>query len=67
MEYRFKAEEWEKLTPAERVRRCRLMATEAQALAEKATPEFAERYLRIADDWLSLAHAVEKSIDGSSS
>lgn len=50
MEYRFKADEWEKLSIAERAKRCRLMATEAQALAENAEPRIAETYLKIAAD-----------------
>jgi hypothetical protein len=66
MEYRFKAEVWANLTPAERVRRCRLMATEAQALAENASPNLTTRYLQIADGWLSLANDIEQTIDGSS-
>lgn len=37
---------------------------EAQALANNASPKIAERYLRIADEWLSLAHDIEKLIDG---
>lgn len=46
VEFRFKADEWEGLTPAARVRRCRLLAGEAQTLANHTTapnPIFAFR------------------------
>ena len=61
MEYRFKADEWKNLTTKERGRRCRLMAEEAQALAKGAPPALAETYLRIANDWLTLAMEIEQS------
>ena len=64
MEYRFKADEWEKLSIAERAKRCRLMATEAQALAENAEPRIAETYLKIAADWLTLATEMERKSPG---
>lgn len=61
MDYRFKAEEWESLTPEQRVRRCRLMADEAQELAKNAPTKVAEAYLRIAGEWLSLASEIEQA------
>lgn len=60
MEYRFKADEWEKLSTVDRVKRCRLMAEQAQALAVKAEPRIAETYLKIATDWLTLASEMER-------
>ena len=61
MEYRFKAEEWKDLTPAQRAHRCRLMAEEAQAMAKGAHSEVAASYLRIANDWLKLADDIERA------
>jgi hypothetical protein len=61
MEYRFNAEEWKTLTTRERVRRCRLMAAQARALAVNGgAPELIRSYLRIADDWERLADDVER-------
>ena len=59
MDYRFKADEWRDLTPAQRARRCRLMAEEAQELAKGAPTSIAESYLRIAGEWLTLAVEIE--------
>jgi hypothetical protein len=61
MEYRFNAEEWAKLTPIERARRCRLWAHEATALADSATPKMTATYLAIAKDWLKLASEIEEA------
>lgn len=59
MEYRFNAEEWEGLTPAERARRCRVMAEEAQKLADGAPVHMAKSYLRMAEEWLLLANEID--------
>jgi len=61
MDYRFKADEWQSLTPVQRARRCRLMAEEAQELANGAPPSVAEAYLRIAGEWLTLAKEIEQA------
>ena len=61
MDFGFEAEEWSSLTPTERVRRCRLLAGEAQALADSASsPELKKRYQQIADQWAQLARDVEQ-------
>lgn len=60
MEYRFKADEWKTLTQAERVRRCRLWAAEAQALAHNAPPGLEQKYQTITDQWLELAREIEQ-------
>ena len=39
MEYQFKSDEWKNLSPAQKARRCHLMAEEAEALAEGASPD----------------------------
>jgi hypothetical protein len=61
MDYRFKADEWQSLTPGQRAQRCRLMAEEAQELAKGAPPSVAEAYLRIAGEWLTLAREIEQA------
>ena len=52
MDHRFKAEEWDALTPAERVDRCRLWAADAQEMVKKAPPELKQTYQNIADSGL---------------
>ena len=59
MEYRFKADEWDTLTPGERVRRCRLWTAEAQKLGDKAHPELKQTYQSMADQWATLAREIE--------
>ena len=59
MEYRFNAAEWKKLTREQRVRRCRLLASEAIKLADGASQKVAEGYLTIAQEWLKLADEIE--------
>ena len=61
MEYRFNAEEWSRLKPEERMRRCRLWAEEGQKLAQGAHPKMAAHYLSIAADWLKLASEMEEN------
>jgi len=60
MEYRFKADDWNTLTLAERVRRCRLWAAEAQELANRAYPELCPPYQSLADQWATLAREIEE-------
>jgi hypothetical protein len=60
MEYRFKADEWDTLTPGERVRRCRLWMAEAQKLADSASPELKQTYQNIADQWATVAREIER-------
>jgi hypothetical protein len=61
MEYRFNAEVWERLSNAERAKRCRLMAAEARKLAEKAVGRVGEDYLAIAANWEQLAADIDLS------
>ena len=55
MDHRFKAEEWNVLTPAERMRRCRLWAADAQEMVKKAPPELKQTYQNIADQGATVA------------
>jgi len=55
----FNAEEWNRIAPAERVRRCRLFAHQASVLAVSAGPNMERPYLDIAHDWEKLAEDIE--------
>ena len=59
MDHRFKAEDWNALTPAERVDRCRLWAADAQEMVKKAPPELKQPYQNIADQWATVAREIE--------
>ena len=59
MDYQFNAEEWRRMGSTERVRRCRLFAHEANALALAADPTMEGAYLDIARDWEKLAEDIE--------
>jgi hypothetical protein len=48
MKFRFNADEWQRLTPAERVSRCRILAQEAETLAGSATTHLKTLYLELA-------------------
>ena len=64
LELRFDADEWDRLTAEQRLRRCHLMAEEAQALAKAAPAEIAGTYLQIANDWLQLAAEMQEADSG---
>ena len=53
------AEEWNRMAPAERARRCRLFAHQASVLAVSAGPTMQRPYLDIAQDWEKLADDIE--------
>jgi hypothetical protein len=59
VDHRFKPDEWENLTPAQRARRCRLMAEDARALASGASSDLRLHYIKIAGQWLQLAIEIE--------
>jgi hypothetical protein len=66
MQYRFQAEEWQRLSRFERVARCRLMAVEANKLARGAEREETKRlYMKLAREWEGLA--LDMETDGASS
>jgi hypothetical protein len=60
MEPNFKAEEFSRLTPPERVAWCRQMAAEAQRLAELASPRLRAAYVDLARQWNSLADEIAR-------
>ena len=59
MEYRLNAEEWLRLRPEERGRRCRLWAKEAHDLAQNAPLHLKQTYFEIAQQWTRLAQEIE--------
>ena len=61
VETRFNSEEWRRLSPTARVRRCTVMAEEAQAQASKADGRLKDLYLDLATQWLTLAREIGKA------
>lgn len=60
MDYRFKADEWNRLTREARVHRCRLLAAEAERLSAKAPVHMKDGYVVLARNWLQLANEIEE-------
>jgi hypothetical protein len=59
MDRRFAADEWVKISVAERIRRCAILAEEALKLAETASPAMREHYLKLSEQWLGLASEMQ--------
>jgi len=55
----FKAKSFLALTSAERARKCRELALEAERLAAAAGPQWRDSYLTIARQWMDLADDME--------
>ena len=64
MEHDFKSEEWARLSTAERVHRCHVLAAEARDLATDAPPQAKRHYLEIAEQWTALAGEIQKAASG---
>jgi len=62
VELRFTAEEWEKLSPKERIKRCRLLADEAEKLAASAAPSLRTAYTDLARQWRTLADEMAQEL-----
>ena len=59
MKFRFNAEEWELLVPAERARRCLILAAEAQTLTNHTTAAHLKAlYLQLAMQWKLIAEEI---------
>lgn len=58
-ELNFEANEFLKLPVGERIRRCRLLAKRATALAAGSTGDHRDAYAEIAKQWLRLADDME--------
>jgi hypothetical protein len=57
----FSADDFENLSPAERVRHCREMAKRALAHAQSAPPTHRDAYSEIARQWDELADDIERA------
>ena len=60
MEPNFRADEFSRLTPTERVTWCRRMAAEAERLADAARPRVRSAYVELAKQWTALANEIER-------
>jgi hypothetical protein len=60
MDVNFRAAEFARLSPRERVELCRQMASEASSLAENASAKVRTAYLELARQWLALAAEIEQ-------
>ena len=58
MEFRFNAEEWDRMTPAQRIQFCRTQAEHAQRFADQADDKFRPLYAELAAQWLRLASEI---------
>ena len=54
-------DEWDRLTPAQRVELCLRKASDAQALSNGVTGGMKEMYLRLTFAWLALANEIDVS------
>ena len=63
----FSADDFENLSPPERVRHCREMAKRAFALSQTALPGHRKAYSEIARQWGELADDIERAEHGLSS
>ena len=60
MDHEFDADEWRSLSRSVRAMRCRLMAVETRALAERAPDELKPIYEHMAEQWEKLAAELER-------
>ena len=58
----FNAEDWLRLTPAQRVAQCRRMAEEARGLSKESSGDLAQAYTELARNWDNLAEEIERTI-----
>jgi hypothetical protein len=61
VDFRFNAEEWDRMSRKQRIERCAVLAKEAQKLAAKADPKFKALYLELANQWLTLGAEMQKA------
>jgi len=62
MDYRFKADDWERLTPLERVVLCRNLAQEAQKVGNGSRGRLKTMYLDLSIQWSMVADEIERQI-----
>ena len=56
----FDAEEWQRLEPAERVRRCKLMAAHHKQLSIDAASDLKVIHLELTQCWLDIAREIDR-------
>lgn len=61
MDQKLEPDEWAKLPSAERARRCRVMASEAQRLSKGAEGEVRNIYFALSLHWMALANEIERA------
>jgi hypothetical protein len=61
VDHHLEPDEWAELTPAERVRRCRAMASEAQRFSSGTEGEIRNIYFALSLNWLALASEIERA------
>jgi hypothetical protein len=62
VDQRLEPEEWAELSMAERTRRCRAMASEAQRMSKDAEGELRNVYFALSVHWMALANEIEASV-----
>lgn len=60
MDHHLEPDDWAELNPAERVRRCRVMASEAQRFSSGTEGEIRNIYFALSLNWLALANEIER-------
>jgi hypothetical protein len=60
VDHQFEPDEWAEHPSAERVRRCRAMAAEAQRLSKGAEGEVRNVYFALSLNWMALANEIER-------
>ena len=55
------ADQWSKVTEAERIQQCRIAARQTEAYAKTARPDLREIYSNLAAQWNNLADEIEAS------
>ena len=60
MDHQFEPDEWAAFSSAERARRCRAMASEAQRLSKSAEGEVRNVYFALSLNWMALANEIER-------
>ena len=62
MDYSFKADEWDRLTPLQRIVRCRDLAQEAQKVGNASRGRLKTMYLDLSIQWSMVADEIERQI-----
>ena len=61
MEQKLEPDEWAQLSSAERARRCRAMASDAQRLSSGSQGEVRNIYFALSLHWMALANEIERA------